>query len=328
MCTYTCIYKWEFSWKHLWVCYVERWKRTLLEPQSKRTGKATSKSDQTPVPMSCHGWNTARHSGGVCRRHRERAIRYNGSFQPWTVWWAGSDTSTEEPFSQLFDVDRAEISKAMFKKGKRHDLAMPAEPPMAAGHPPIVVQYQCMGAFRALNSVANAVSLPPELYRSIRSEGSLLQLRELQDILKSAVRSPCRLRRVRGIPKARLLGWLRQQREGLFVLQFVRTTSGGGWYIHCITWDATRQVVMETDPSYPYALGITEDTLATLGLSVVELVYRVVEAGAGKTARGKRKKKDRKAEFDEDDNMDAVSDADALRWYMCHVPKHMRLSAY
>jgi hypothetical protein len=96
----------------------------------------------------------------------------------------------------------------------------------------------------AVNSVAIAVPLQPDLYEKIRAQGPLISLWIVQRILNNHKGAPCRLQTIGR--KKDWFHWFGLQNDAIFC---VKLTAG-----HCVAWDARRQVLMETDPKFPYAL--------------------------------------------------------------------------
>jgi hypothetical protein len=58
---------------------------------------------------------------------------------------------------------------------------------------------------------------------------------------------------------------------------------------HCIVWDATRKLLMDTDPRCPYPATITEENLAMFGIKTVEKVYQALPKVQKKDKKRKRK---------------------------------------
>jgi hypothetical protein len=204
------------------------------------------------------------------------------------VWWIGLDKPSQIPLKNLDCIDDDKLEEARQKPGKRvkltgakrgsvvwserSDSMVPATlSSLQVRHCP--VKHQAKGEFCAVFSVANVVDIPPALYDHIRDEGGLFELEGVRDILNQAKGSPCKLHRVKGVQRSDLLPWLLEQIEGVFTVEF----DG-----HCVSWDAARQLILETDPGFPFALWITPETLAVLGIKQVEKAYRIIKSSGGK----------------------------------------------
>jgi hypothetical protein len=219
------------------------------------------------------------------------AIRFNGGRRWWTVWWDGLDKPCQLPLRNLDRIDADKLEEARQKLGKRFKLTGAKRGSVDSSersdsmvpvtlsslqlrHCP--VKHQAKGELCAVFSVANVVDIPPALYDHIRGKGGLFELEGVRDILNQAKGSPCKLHRVKGVQRTDLLAWLLEQTAGVFTVEF----DG-----HCVSWDAARQLILETDPGFPFALWITPETLAVLGIKQVEKAYRIVKCGGKKRKR-------------------------------------------
>jgi hypothetical protein len=219
------------------------------------------------------------------------AIRFNGGRRWWTVWWVGLDKPYRLPFKNLDCIDADKLEEARQKPGKRVKLTgakcgsvdssersgsvVPCGLGLGlVGHVP--VKHQVKGKFCALLSVANVVDLPSALHDHIRDQGGLFELEGVRAILNEWPGTPCQLHCVKRVQRTDLLAWLLEQTEGVFTVEF----NG-----HCVSWDAARQLILETDPGFPFALWITAETVAALGIKQVEKAYRIVKCGGKKRKR-------------------------------------------
>ena len=207
------------------------------------------------------------------------AIRYNGLRKLWTVWWEDM-THSYLPLRNLDGIDKVFLKKARQQPGKRIKLTgsrcgADADRSDSVGSLRSRVPFQEAGGYCALHSVARVVSLSDELYESIRSRGKLLPLEKVCQLLNQKG-TPCQLHRVK-VENTHLLAWLLQQTTGIFSVEFGA---------HCISWDADKQEILETDPSYPPFMPINDETLMKLGIWKLEKAYRIVLC-----TRGIRKRK-------------------------------------
>ena len=59
---------------------------------------------------------------------------------------------------------------------------------------------------------------------------------------------------------------------------------------HCVTWDAARKTILDTDPICPDVLPINVNTLEELGIKCVEKAYQIFP----KEVKGKKPRRSKK----------------------------------
>jgi hypothetical protein len=211
------------------------------------------------------------------------AIRYNGTRKWFTAWGAHG-----KPFQvrrSALNVDQDKIEEAKQQPGKRckltgarcdvdvgsskTDLALFTGLGLEVRHDLPSAKYQVSKEFCAVNSVANLIDLPKVLYDHITKQGKMLELEKVRNIINGWKSTPCQLHRIKGVENTHLLAWLLQQKQGKFAVEF----DG-----HCISWNAEKNYILETDPSYGQgALEITDQLLVALDIKKLERVFRIVE---------------------------------------------------
>lgn len=212
----------------------------------------------------------------------------NGSYRVWTA-------NQSEPSKLLFDLkgliaagklEEAQSGKRVKLTGARCKAIQVSEPSgifvlpgQSAGlvSHSVTVEHQVAGGFCALHSVANAVALSRELYGLLYAKGPLCELEQIRAVINEWKGAPCQLHQVK-VENTYLLSWLLQQTEGLFAIEFLCNTR-----YHCVTWDAAKQVILDTDPVFPIPVPVTN--LQELGISAVEKAYRIVPCGDKKRKR-------------------------------------------
>ena len=125
---------------------------------------------------------------------------------------------------------------------------------------PANIAHQTPGTHCALNSVANGIKIPANLYFSLFSldpdlEKVIFSLRSVVGHLTKV--SQC---------AADLLAWLLIQSDGVFAVEA---------RAHCITWDCSRQLLLDSDPRFPHPLPVTQENVAAMGLSRLTKAYRL-----------------------------------------------------
>ena len=224
------------------------------------------------------------------RRHRYR----------YQLWWLNK-TVTWEPLWVVNDLDKRfqdDLHKYPGVKrkftGSRGGWVRPStlEPfPTVVVNDTLVAEVQAVklinqktGKLCALNSVANVVRLPQALYEElIKDDPPLEQVTHLINAAGVAQFRKPKDAAGKGIENTDLLDWMRCQDTGVFAVEY----DG-----HCVTWDAAKQTILDTDPLFPNALPINEDTLTRLKIKCVEKAYEIFP---GKEKKGKeRKGKERK----------------------------------
>ena len=229
-----------------------------------------------------------------------KTIQYSGKstsqrFQQnvFKVWWKNNTSSQE--FEKDLCVDEEIYKQVMtepFKKikvtGKRKDSTTPRTP---------LLSYPCGGLFGvvgsvnetdsnlrlkqdktgycSLNSVHNLVPFGDELYKFIHSKGRFFQLESIRTILNNLKRTPCQLYKLKH-GGGDILKYLLSQTEGKFVVEF----NG-----HCVSWDASKKIIIPTDSRFPHTMEITTPNLITLGISRVDMGFRVVACNQNKRKR-------------------------------------------
>ena len=186
------------------------------------------------------------------------------------VWWDDNKTYTEEPWANLVNIgedflqdlrDTKPGQKVMLTgKRRRCDVL---ELPAGDG-----LLYQDREGYCSLNAVRNLVTLPEELVDAIKKEGPMYSHTAMSRQIHRSVGCPIRLDKVKcSMDKLR---FLQGQTEGLFVVYFEG---------HCLSWDANRRVILDTDPMYPDMLAIDDKTIEMLNIRNVSTVYRIVTRG-------------------------------------------------
>jgi hypothetical protein len=128
-----------------------------------------------------------------------------------------------------------------------------------------IVHHQDSVGYCDLNSVRNLVDLSQHIVNTLLSKGPLFSHTELSQSLVNTKGCPIRLDKVKGVQDKSQ--FLQNQKSGQFVVYF----NG-----HCLSWDATNGVVMDTDPQFPLPLPTTKHAIVRLGMENVSLLYRIV----------------------------------------------------
>jgi len=154
-------------------------------------------------------------------------------------------TTTQEPRKNLGGISGKFVNDMLYHPGKR-----------------------CKFTVGAINSVANAVSIPRVLYDAIAADDPSLE--EVCHLLSAR---GLQFRKPKGIDNKALLGWMKRQTTGVFIVEFYPLECYG----HCATWDAANQLILETDPRFPNPLPICDDTLALLDIMGLEKVFEIMQ---------------------------------------------------
>ena len=117
-----------------------------------------------------------------------------------------------------------------------------------------------------MNAVRNLVEVSEALVEAIKQKGPMYSHTAMSRQIHRSVGCPFRLDKVKGIKDK--LSFLRQQSDGLFVVYFEG---------HCLSWDAKRLVILDTDPLYPDEMVINDRTIAKLQIRNIGTVYRIVQ---------------------------------------------------
>jgi len=183
-------------------------------------------------------------------RNKEKCIK---------VWWNERE-STWEPPSNLRMVDKEFIDKLHNNAGTRIDfdgcwesskLSLPIIPSDMVYHSEGVkamttskiIQFQTQGRLCALNAIANAITIPTDMYEELKQENPSME-QVVDRVLQAGIAQfPIVRREYGGTLQAKML----EQKSGIFVFRFAR---------HIATWDATSQVILDTDPRNPHPLPI------------------------------------------------------------------------
>ena len=112
-----------------------------------------------------------------------------------------------------------------------------------------------------------------------KAKGELLQLEDLMNEINTSEGTPCQLHKIHGVDRTKLLAWLQLQSEGVFVVEF----DG-----HCISWDAKRKLLLDTDPLFPHPLSLTADNMALFGITQVEKAFQIVRTGSANPKKRNR----------------------------------------
>ena len=134
----------------------------------------------------------------------------------------------------------------------------------------LIVANQKSGSHCALNSVANAIFIPSGLYREL-----FLIDPPLEEVVFRLSNKVGNIRKV-SVPATMLLSWLLVQTTGVFAVEFDA---------HCITWDCSNNVILDTDPKFPNPMPATESTLALMEVSHALKAYRVSANTKGRRKR-------------------------------------------
>ena len=124
----------------------------------------------------------------------------------------------------------------------------------------VPIAYQRPDTHCALNSVANGIEIPAKTYFSLYEldlglEGVIHSLRNKLGHLTKV--SQC---------DQDLLAWLFRQSQGVYAVE-----SG----THCFTWDCDRQLLLDSDPRFPYPLPATPENTVAMGVTTVTKAYRL-----------------------------------------------------
>ena len=86
------------------------------------------------------------------------------------------------------------------------------------------------------------VQLPQSLYDEIHARGPCSSLESVIRLIHGCI---CRFSKPKGVDNTGLLAWLLAQSQGVYVCEY-----GGRLAGHCVTWDAERRYVVDTDSRY------------------------------------------------------------------------------
>ena len=124
----------------------------------------------------------------------------------------------------------------------------------------IPIAYQRPDTHCALNSVANGVVIPEKTYFGLYE----LDL-GLEEVIES-LNHKAGYFTIIPIHDQDLLAWLLHQRHGVYAVE-----SG----THCFTWDCERQLLLDSDPRFPYPLPATRENTVQMGVTIVTKAYRL-----------------------------------------------------
>ena len=207
------------------------------------------------------------------------AGKYNNnsedSINCYQIWWLGN-VVTWEPLSSLEPLDKTFVDKMHRNPGVRikftgarsgvHEQLCDPSTVLVVNRftdlDPLFVAHQKHGSRCALNSVANAMHVPPNEYDTLYTEDPPLE----------AVVARLRKRKIATFTKVKvedvhLLAWLLQCKSGTYT---VETDA------HCLTWDCSNQLLLDTDPAFPYPLPLTPASLSMLGIRHLDKAYQVL----------------------------------------------------
>ena len=181
------------------------------------------------------------------------------------VWWEDG-SCTWVPLRNLDTLDPVFVESLQKNPGVKRDFDGGRSSRLSAADGTSVgeIKHQEFGVQCALNAVANGIHIPSGIYEELSP--FKLSLTQVADRL-----------RVHGYHFGKRKGddhleWLLQQSTGIFAVR-----SDG----HCVTWDADKQVILDTDPCFPSPLPINTFTLATLDIQKVDKVYRILPMSFG-----------------------------------------------
>jgi len=128
-----------------------------------------------------------------------------------------------------------------------------------------IIMFQVQGRLCALNAVANAMTIPMELYEEIKKQNPELK-RVVERVRQAGI---AHFHKVKEENDKDLQAKMLDQKSGIFAVRFGT---------HCLTWDANSQVILDTDPEYPHPLPINEQLLKTLKneLGNLTLAYKII----------------------------------------------------
>ena len=106
-----------------------------------------------------------------------------------------------------------------------------------------IIQFQTQGRLCALNAIANAITIPTDMYEELKQENPSMEQVVRRVVQAGIAQFPIVRRESGGTLQAKML----EQKSGIFVFRFAR---------HIATWDATSQVILDTDPRNPHPLPI------------------------------------------------------------------------
>lgn len=210
------------------------------------------------------------------------AIRYDpqehkkkkGGGHSWQVWWSDKSV-TWHPETDLTGIDHCHIRDAVIQPGKRIKMSGSRREdllaaPLGAADELFPGQFfrRDLNGFGALNAVYNAmrlvgVQLPQSLYDEIHARGPFSSLESVIGLIHGPI---CQFSKPKGVGNAGLLVWIRAQSQGVYICEY-----GGRLAGHCVTWDAERKYVVDTDSRYPTPLASD----GALDVTCMEKVYRV-----------------------------------------------------
>jgi hypothetical protein len=119
--------------------------------------------------------------------------------------------------------------------------------------------YQEANKYCAINCAALAFSLDgnplrQDVYDQLKKKDPPLE--SVIDMLSQKTNGSHQSRKPKGISNVQLLAWLHQQTLGVYAVEY----DG-----HCVVWDASKKLILDTDPRHRYPLQITDNTLSVLG---------------------------------------------------------------
>jgi hypothetical protein len=145
----------------------------------------------------------------------------------------------------------------------------------------ITIQYQAEKQLCVLYSVANAIKdfsskLNAKLVKTYPREEGLFTWSQLEEENKSLEelasylnkQKIARLRKV-SVMNTYLWTWLLEQQSGYFTVEYEN---------HCITWIASKKMIIDSDSSHPHAFPINEHNLSCIGMTKynIERAYRIL----------------------------------------------------
>ena len=135
------------------------------------------------------------------------------------------------------------------------------------------IHFQTQGRLCALNAVANATPIPPELYDELKKENPALEA-VVKRVFREGIAKVTRVKVE--FDDNDLHATMLKRKSGVFAVRFITHCESN----HCATWDATSQVILDTDPKYSHPMPINEylETLKPLGkLTKVPKVTKAYE---------------------------------------------------
>ena len=139
------------------------------------------------------------------------------------------------------------------------------------------IQFQTHGRLCALNAIANAITIPPDMYEKLKQDNPSME-QIVERLIHAGIAEFLIVRReFAGTLQAKML----EQKSGIFVFRFGR---------HIATWDANSQVILDPDPEYPNPLPINEFLDALKPPEELTKAYKIVPCTKDLEEKKERKK--------------------------------------